>query len=246
MVKPVGIAKYFQSLHGIRKGKVIEVVCPYCNHILNPKIVAMDYNGDDKIERVCSNQICQRTYEWALTNRSKQIGAAIQAGVGELFIRDDQLPSLVCFSPSDKIMWPKSSYICGPSGTGKTWGLCAIVCEALSHGRVVRIINCQRLQLVLRATYKSEKETELDVLRYYESVNVLCLDDLGSGKQIGGKESEAARVFLYMLIDARHNRKRTTHISSNLKLTELATVYDERIARRIREMCEIVVLKEVI
>lgn len=179
-------------------------------------------------------------------NNSQRIARAIAAGVGEFYIRDQQLPSCRTFCLPEKFseINLRSAFICGPVGTGKTWALCCLACDALSAGYSVQMINFQWLQLEVRDTYKqSATETERSVLRRYIEPDILCLDDLGAGKEIEGRESEAARILLYTLIDQRYYHAKQTFISGNLDPRSLAKRYDERIARRIREMSRVIVLK---
>ncbi len=187
---------------------------------------------------------CRRIAEWRCISNKQRILKAQSIGVGKFYIRNDQLPSCNTFIEPSKLHTHGSAFICGPTGTGKTWALCCIACDALASGYTVRLVNWQWLQLEIRDTYKpAATETELTVLKRYTAPDILCLDDLGAGKEIEGRESEAARVLLYTLIDYRYNNCLRTYISSNLNPFELAERYDERIARRINEMCKIVVLK---
>ena len=226
--------------------KEIDQVCVMCGSTFGKVMVPKDCKDTQK-DSVCGGVVCRRKYEWGLKDDDQRSGMGVRAGVGELFIRDGALPTLADFTPSNKIKWDESSYISGPVGTGKTWALCAIACDALSFGRTSALVNCQWLQLHVRATYKPDStETELDVLARYVKPDVLCLDDLGSGKTIDGRESEAARVLIYMLIDKRYARNKITHISSNWGYNNLAGLYDARIARRVKEMCQEIELKKVI
>jgi len=227
------------------KAKAIPVVCPICKVEYGERWVADD-SPQIEHSQVCDNIFCVRKSRWAIRPEAERARDSRSAGVGSMFIRNGIVPGLSTF-PCDKLAWDKSSYICGPVGTGKTWALSAIVCDALASGRTARFINWQYFQLEVRDTYKAAgKETELDILRRYTRPDVLCLDDLGAGKRIGGKESDAARVLLYMLIDKRYSEAGITHISSNMQPARLLETYDSRIARRIKEMAEVVVLTEVV
>ena len=221
------------------------VICPECNKEHGEKILKAT---DEKTEiiRVCENRHCINSDGWRRMDNDRRLTVAKKAGVGRRFIRDDKLPYTKGF-PVAGLSWNESAYICGPVGTGKSWALSAIICDALAAGRTARFVNWQWFQLEVRDTYKAAgKETELDIIKRYALPDVLCLDDLGVGKRIDGKESEAARVLLYQLMDKRYNNNAVTHISSNMDTGQLGTTYDLRIARRIGEMCEQVILSEVI
>ena len=187
------------------------------------------------------------------SSQDSRISHAVSVGVGRHFIRLGILPSCGQFYPME-LDFQKSSYLCGPVGTGKTWGLAAMCCDALAAGYTARLVNWQWFQLEVRDTYKAAgKETEMDVLKRYAGVQVLCLDDLGAGKEVAGRESEAARVLCYTLLDKRYANGVITHISSNDPLEVLTKKYDARIGRRITELCRgpsgkvnVLVLKDVV
>ena len=135
-----------------------------------------------------------------------------------------------------------SHFICGPVGTGKSWLLACLACEALKAGYVPKgeiLLNWQWLRIQIRSTYQGGGENEYALLKLYSELDFLCLDDLGAGK-----ESDAERDLLYTLLDYRYSHKLTTNLSSNMPPDELSKRYDARIARRIQEMCEIVVLTD--
>ena len=176
---------------------------------------------------------------------------AFGAGVMPRYIHNAVLPTVKSFKPNPELEAGLSItalfgvVLMGPVGTGKTWGLMALACDALAIGLTVKVVNWERLKLEVRDTYKaSAKETELDILDRYCDPDVLCLDDLGAGAEREGRESEAARVLLYNLLDRRYNTCRATHISTNLPTDQLVKRYDERTARRVNEMCKEVVLTE--
>jgi len=228
--------------HQQKTHKTIPIVCPACKKVLGDKVVRADDVSVD-IKKLCDNQVCIERVSWLRSDDKRRIMIAQHIGVGAHFIRET-LPSLDKF-PVGGMSWDESAYIYGPVGTGKTWALSAIACDALAAGQAVKLINWQWFQLCVRDTYKAAgTETELDVLKRYALPDVLCLDDLGIGKRIEGKESQTAIVLLYMLLDKRYSHGKITHITSNVEPDELASIYDPRIARRIAEMCEIVKLSE--
>jgi DNA replication protein DnaC len=195
--------------------------------------------------RTCRRLRCRRSLAWDYAESEDRIRLANEAGVGMHFIRKNMLPSRLSFAVPLAIPAARSAYFCGPVGTGKTWGLCCIVCDSLADGLTARMVNWAWLQAEIRSTYQpAARETEFGLLRRYAEVDVLCVDDLGCGKEVDGRESEAARVLLYTLLDKRYAEARRTCLSGNLPPDQLDTRYDARIARRIREMCQVVVLKD--
>jgi len=246
-LKKTELSKMINNPNRIRY-KDIDVRCPFCGVKHAKEAVPAD-SEESFIERVCSKRVCRRQHEWMLASDSEQIRKAVMlANVGELYIRDGKLPTLANFTPNLSLQWDRSSYICGPSDSGKTWALCAIACDALANGRSAKVLNWVDFQIEVRNTYQpAAKETELDILTRYIRPDVLCFDDIGAGKRTAkGQESEAARVLLYALINKRYYRNFITHFSSNVEQDKLAGIYDERIAHRIRFMSKEIVLKKII
>ncbi len=219
------------------------IECPHCKKLLGKQLVSeKSCPQGNVIIRDCEKYPCR----WDRLSLKQKTNKLFCAGVGKLFVQNGQVPSIRTFPEKANELTGGSLYICGDYGTKKTWALAALVSDSLSQGIMAHMVNWQWLQLEVRDTYKSAAtETEKDVLMRYAATVVLCIDDLGAGKEIAGKETEAARVLLYALLDWRYARGLVTHISSNLSPDELASRYDKRIARRIREMCKVVVLKNI-
>lgn len=189
---------------------------------------------------LCKDPKCK----WEDQSQAERLLAASRCGVGKLFIRNEVLPSINKFPIKQKINIHKPAYIVGPVGTGKTWLLSCIICDALAEGlQRVDILSWAWFQLEIRDTYNSSSmKTELDVMKQYINLSILCIDDIGSGKDIQGRESEAARVNLLALLDKRYSAELVTHFSGNLSPDKLAKRYDDRIASRIQDTCTLVVL----
>jgi len=176
----------------------------------------------------------------------QQIGVAKKSGVGEQFIRGE-VPTLEKFPVRLELSCSRSTYICGVVGTGKSWLLCCLAVDALRHGGSVGFINWSRFKRRVRSSYQpSARETEIDIFNYFSIIPILCIDDLGVGTDEQGRETKAARDMIYDLIDHRYWRKMPVHITSNMEPGKLITAYDKRIARRINEMCQVVMLTETV
>lgn len=206
----------------------------------------------------CGKSICG----WSLMSDKGKIRLAVKMGVGKQFIRDNKLPSLDVFKEAYKsdlqisrnvIRYEKlslikpqtqSTYICGMVGYGKSLLLNIWAIGCISHGYKIEIFNWSRFKREVRSSYQSSAtETENDIFKRYNQATVLFLDDLGVGlDENKGRESRAAIEMLYDLIDQRYWNNKPVHITSNLSPEQLADIYDKRIARRITEMCEVVVL----
>jgi DNA replication protein DnaC len=219
---------------------LVDIMCTMCGELVctYPEALRTDYRL-----QVCKKTVCQNRFSWQGLSPQGKIKQAVLHGVGELFIRDDKLPMLDTFGKNlpRPISSHDSHFICGPVGTGKSWLLACLACEALRAGRAPKseiLLNWQWLRIQIRSTYQGDGESEYDLLKRYSRLEFLCLDDLGSGK-----ESEAERDLLYTLLDYRYSHRLTTNLSSNMTPGELSKRYDARIARRITELCKIVVLK---
>ena len=227
------------------KYKNILYVCRACGSQLGFPSGTISVQESDPREKeygLCKSPKCK----WERSSFSDKMFDAETAGIGSFFIRDEELPSVDRFPYDKKIDILRSAFITGPVGTGKTWLLSSIVCDALAAGmRRIYLLSWAWFQLEIRDTYKSSStKTELDIMEKYINQSILCIDDIGSGKDVQGRESEAARVNLLTLLDKRYANELVTHFSSNLSPDKLASRYDERIASRIQDMCELVVLTE--
>ena len=125
----------------------------------------------------------------------------------------------------------------GPTGTGKTYALCALLRTFIASGRKCERIGYEELCLMIRDTFKSQSLTsELNIFDRYRKVDVLLIEDLGSSKPIGTAESDFSLRVIYVLLNSRLEGQRPTLISTNKTLANLKTSFDERIASRLSMM----------
>jgi DNA replication protein DnaC len=125
--------------------------------------------------------------------------------------------------------------------TGKTIRACRILLgwekQNYLHGSVYSTAFLPILDLMndLKHSFDSAGESEIDILRKYQAIDILVLDDLGANKM-----SDWQYQILYSLINYRYDNLKTTIITCNLSLTELETTWqDDRITSRIQRMCKI-------
>lgn len=139
-----------------------------------------------------------------------------------------------------------SMYIYGPTGTGKTVTAAFLAVDwyrglwmdGASGDKTFKFLSAPDLLLQIKATFGRPGVSEYSVLRGYMEVDLLVLDDLGTGHTA---ESNWALGILYVLINYRYEHLKQTIITSNVPLEELADVFgDERITSRIERMCKIV------
>lgn len=129
-----------------------------------------------------------------------------------------------------------SLLLLGPTGVGKThlaYGAIRAVCVSGLHCTWMAITAAQAYAL-LRPGRKFESEVDFDRLA---STQLLLLDDLGAAKS-----SEWTEEVNYRLINHRYEHELPTIITSNVPPRELGDAVGERVASRLTEMCQRVVL----
>lgn len=126
----------------------------------------------------------------------------------------------------------------GPVGTGKSH-----LSSALAHSLRARLVltvfvSVTRLLATLRASYGDKTvDQEAPLLHSLRTVPVLILDDLGADRP-----SEPMLERLFDIFDARYTHCLPTVVTMNWNLKDLRDYVGERIASRITEMCEPLVL----
>ncbi|MBQ7563459.1 MAG: ATP-binding protein [Lachnospiraceae bacterium] len=119
----------------------------------------------------------------------------------------------------------------GKPGVGKTFLTNCIAKALLDSGHsVIYFTSTQLFDTLATYTFRNNEITE-DVLRIHEDVfdcDLLVLDDLGT--ETGGR-FVASQLFL--ILNERSIRKKSTIISTNLEIAELAERYEDRTISRI-------------
>lgn len=161
-------------------------------------------------------------------------------GVYRRFCRDGKPPAYADDGLAERIAarpLPKGGLlIVGPVGSHKTHLLAARTVDAARRGFSARLLKWSAFCLEVRSTYQpGATETERDVLKRYARLDYLGLDDFGVGRA-DRQESDAALRLAYDLLDTRYDTCRVTDLTTNWTPDELTARFDERIARRIREM----------
>lgn len=127
--------------------------------------------------------------------------------------------------------------IFGPTGTHKTHLACARAIDAARRGYSAIVVPWQRFCLEVRDTYKpTTRESEQDVLERYSRLDYLAIDDIGVGR-VNETETAASLRLAHALLDERYIHCRTTDVTTNWRPGELSQRFDERIARRLDELC---------
>ncbi|MFG2887842.1 ATP-binding protein [Streptomyces sp. NPDC048297] len=129
-----------------------------------------------------------------------------------------------------------SLLIAGPTGTGKTYQAYGAVRALLTRGVRLRweAATSADLHARLRPRAGHDGERELQTL---SRSPLLLLDDLGAAKT-----SEWTEELTYRLINHRYEHMLPTLITTNLPTAELRIALGDRVASRLAEMTERVVL----
>jgi len=129
-----------------------------------------------------------------------------------------------------------SLLLAGPTGTGKTHQAYGAIRSLVATGVGVRwqAVTEADLYAGLRLRLGADAERELTTLA---RCPVLLLDDLGAAKG-----SEWTEEIAYRLINKRYNDMLPTLITTNLAIADLREAVGDRVASRLAEMTERVVL----
>jgi len=129
---------------------------------------------------------------------------------------------------------PKSLFLWGKSGTGKTTFACNLAREYLKAGLHVVFISYPKFIMQLQGGFDSQTspyEVAKDIAGFK---GVLFIDDIGAEKL-----TPFVQQITYYLINEREQYLLTTVITSNFSLQQIAEQVDVRIASRISGMCDI-------
>ena len=119
----------------------------------------------------------------------------------------------------------------GNIGTGKNHLACAIARRVSAQGYSSVLLTVSEIIQRIRATWdRLSPETETEIIERFADVNLLILDEVG--RQYG---SEAERITLFQVIDARYRAMRPTMVISNLLLTEINDYLGRAAYDRLRE-----------
>lgn len=135
----------------------------------------------------------------------------------------------------------KGLLLYGAPGVGKTFSMCALIRLYIMRGHNVERISYDALCVKIRDTFKpSATQSEQDLIRHYQNVEKLFIEDVGTTVGDKGQESDfSLRTFL-LILDNRIEHRRPTFITTNKPVDELAKSFDERVASRLYQACEII------
>ncbi len=138
----------------------------------------------------------------------------------------------------------KGLFLWGEPGRGKTYASCAFLKHLWAAGWDISRINYEMLSLQIRDSYRvGSAISELDVLRPFLTISKLVIEDAGANISAGCQESDfGLRTFL-LLLDTRLEQGLATFMTGNKSVEELGRSFDQRVASRIRQACEVVQIR---
>jgi DNA replication protein DnaC len=129
-----------------------------------------------------------------------------------------------------------SVLIVGPTGTGKTHAAYGAARRYVRTGkRFVACITAADLYARLRPRPGQDSE---EIFERYLNAQVLLVDDLGAAKS-----SDWTDEINYRLFNHRYDAQLPTIVTSNAAPRDLGGIVGERVASRLAEMAQLVVLK---
>lgn len=138
-----------------------------------------------------------------------------------------------------------SYYVCGPTGTGKTALICAMMKERslakAGYAKDCLFVTAEDMVDRIRDSFNRPDGTSFEdsLVTRYKTVQILAIDDLGADKPSEWTVSKISQIINY-----RYGMMLPTYISSNVEPGKLAENLSERIASRLAHMCEIIILEK--
>lgn len=129
-----------------------------------------------------------------------------------------------------------SLLIAGPTGTGKTHQAFGAIRDLLTKGVRLRWEATTAADLYAAQRPQHGNDPEQQLWRLARSP-LLLLDDLGAAKQ-----SQWTEELTYRLVNHRYNQLLPTLVTTNLPVAELRDAVGDRVASRLAEMTERVIL----
>lgn len=131
----------------------------------------------------------------------------------------------------------------GPPGVGKSHTMCALVRDYMLKRDTVLRITYDNLCLDIRDSYNKMEQTEKEIVWKYQGVDRLIVEDLGTTVGTGNQESDFSLRILLLILDYRIEQCKPTYFTSNKSPDELAKSFDDRVASRLYDACEIIPVK---
>lgn len=204
---------------GIVNGKKCQCYIEYLQKIMLSGLKGTDYLASDFI----NEQFGSFSLDWYDKTTDAKLGISPYENMKSV-LRDCKL---FCFDFETK---GGNLYFYGKSGTGKTFMATCIANELVKQGKTVMYQSAYKLFQMLE-DYKFAKINRDLYINEYDSVynsDLLIIDDLGTEFST----SYTCSVF-FDILNTRLINKKSTVISTNLSVNNLAEKYTDRVASRI-------------
>lgn len=136
--------------------------------------------------------------------------------------------------------WPEGQVgtvlLTGASGLGKTFLLHAMARTLILRGKDTVLLSAYRFVEAARRLHMTLDSEEMDGIMGAEAV---LIDDLGSEPMM----NNITLVYLYNLVNERQTKGLATVFSTNLSVAELQRLYSERIASRLTDRRQSLVIE---
>ncbi len=114
---------------------------------------------------------------------------------------------------------------------GKTYLLHGVVKESLQKNKFVVYTSAFNLNKDFLSYHCAKLEDKDEILSNYLNCDILCIDDLGTENILKNVTNE----YLFLILNERLIKNKATVITTNLTLTQILEVYDERIYSRLKD-----------
>lgn len=159
------------------------------------------------------------------------------ADVPEIIAWVQELVALAAQSSRPVVRTGPSLLILGTTGTGKTYQAYGAMRALSTSGVACRWAFATAAEIYARLRPRHGVDSEAE-FRHFARSPLLVIDDLGAAKA-----SDWTEEVNYRLVNYRYEHVLPTLITSNVPTRELRSVIGERVASRLVEMCQRVVLQ---
>ena len=236
--------------------------CGKCNEPLQT-IINHPFTGEDRIVNcICKCKVdemkkeeeerrnCERQREIEKLQRNSLLGDRYKntsfdntiTGENDMFDQAYKRCKNYCEVSSKVLENGYGIYIYGNSGTGKTHLTACMVNELIKQHRPTLFTNFFEISQIIRGTFNSSKNNEIDMIEKISNIDFLFIDDLGTEKVTKNGEDNWLQEKIFEILNKRYNNKKPTVFTSNYSLEELINARGlmEKTVDRILEMSSLI------